>query len=305
MQRIVSIMGPTCSGKTDLAIEIGKHMPAHLISVDSALIYKDMNIGTAKPDQDRDPHALVDIIAPHEQYSVARFLNDVSREIEAAWAEKKLPILVGGTMMYFNALRQGIAEIPESDPEVRARLAALQQAEGTPHLHRRLEACDPDLFARLNPNDTQRVMRALEVFETSGVPLSQWQAKPPKPILDPALFTNVLLIPVDRQVLHQNIERRFDLMIEAGFLDEMKSLLETYPVTEDSPSMRSVGYRQALAYLKGETDFDTMRAQSIAATRQLAKRQLTWLRSWPSGICFDSASDYQSTLLDLIQKNTL
>lgn len=293
-------MGPTCSGKTAAAIHLQSIMPVHLISVDSALIYRDMNIGTAKPDINEHPHALVDIISPVESYSVAEFIRDVKREVDYAWDNQKLPVLVGGTMMYYNALLKGLSDIPESTPEIRESVTALQQQHGTPYLHEMLKERDPILYERLNPNDTQRVSRAIEVYQSSGKPLSYWQSVKPTPVFTQEQVMNVLLIPVNRKKLHANIEKRFDEMLELGFMDEVKHLLGKYPLILNHPAMRCVGYRQALEYLEGKVDFDTMRLKSIAATRQLAKRQLTWLRSWQSGICFDVESDYYQVLSDLV-----
>ena len=286
------LIGPTASGKTALAVSLVERFPLEIISVDSALVYRDMNIGTAKPDAAtlaRAPHHLLDIRDPTEAYSAAAFCDDARRLMADIVARGKVPLLVGGTMLYFRALLQGLDDLPRADPALRQTLEREAAARGWPALHVELARVDPVTAARLSPNDSQRIGRALEIFQLSGKPMSALFDK-----AQPALPYRVLqlaLIPSDRAVLHQRIAARFDAMLAAGLLDEVKALRATYALTADLHAMRAVGYRQAWAYLNGEIDLGELREQGIAATRQLAKRQLTWLRSWPDAVVLDALAD--------------
>jgi tRNA dimethylallyltransferase len=288
-RKVIAIMGPTASGKTAAALEIAKHIPSEIISVDSALVYRDMDIGTAKPNATElasVPHHLIDIIDPSEAYSVAQFLIDTKRLVSEIRARNNLPILVGGTMMYFKALINGLDDLPGADPAIRAELDAEALRIGVPGLHARLAALDPITAARLKPNDSQRIQRALEIITITGQPMSALLAQQPKaePMFD---MLPLSLEPSDRSVLHQRIARRFDIMLEQGFLDEVRHLRLRGDLHPDLPSMRCVGYRQAWEYLDGSCTYDDMREKGIIATRQLAKRQITWLRSIPERIVID------------------
>ena len=282
MPQAIFLMGPTASGKTGLAIALARHLPVELISVDSALVYRDMDIGTAKPSAAElaaAPHHLIDIIDPPESYSAAQFVADARRLMDAIRARGKVPLLVGGTMLYFKALLEGLSDLPEADPAVRAQLDAEAATCGWPALHAELAAIDPATAARLAPTDAQRVQRALEVWRLSGRSLSDWHAQGRDDALDYPVL-KLALLPQDRAWLHQRIALRFDLMLQAGFVDEVKRLRAHYPALHlGLPSMRCVGYRQAWEYLDGDIDTATFIDKGVAATRQLAKRQLTWLRS--------------------------
>ena len=287
--KIIAIMGPTASGKTAAALEIARHMPTEIISVDSALVYRDMDIGTAKPTFDElaaVPHHLINIIDPAEAYSVAQFLIDTRRLVNDVQARGKTPILVGGTMMYFKALTNGLDDLPAADPAIRAELDAEALRIGVPGLHARLATLDPITAARLKPNDSQRIQRALEIIALTGQPMSTLLAQQPKaePMFDMLALS---LEPSDRSVLHHRIAQRFNIMLEQGFLDEVRQLRQRDDLHPDLPSMRCVGYRQAWEYLDGTGTLDEMRERGIIATRQLAKRQITWLRSMPERIVID------------------
>ncbi len=274
-------MGPTASGKTDLAVALAARLPCDIISVDSAQIYKGMDIGTAKPGPEvlkKAPHRLLDICDPSESYSAARFCTDAERELAQIVAAGRIPLLVGGTMLYFHALQQGLSRLPEADGAVRARLAAEASAEGWAALHQRLAAVDPAAARRIHPNDPQRIQRALEVYELTGHPLSQLTGRHRRRVL-PYRFLKLARAPAERAILHQRIERRFLNMLELGFEAEVHALWARGDLTLELPSMRCVGYRQMLKYLFSEYTFRDMVQRSISATRQLAKRQLTWLRS--------------------------
>ena len=279
---VVFIMGPTASGKTDLAMGLYDTLPSEIVSVDSAMIYRQMDIGTAKPDAEtlaRYPHRLIDIRDPSEAYSAAEFRLDALAEIERIRSAGKIPLLTGGTMLYFQALKNGLANLPEADPIIRARLLAEAEQLGEGYLHARLSEVDPDSALRLNPNDTQRLQRALEVYEITGRSMTELWAeqekqKPDFPIISLAVMPN------DRAELHSRIEQRFDIMLNQGFVDEVKALWDRGDLNLQLPSMRCVGYRQVWEYLAGNWDYDTMKFKGIVATRQLAKRQVTWLRSW-------------------------
>lgn len=277
----IFLMGPTASGKTGAAVYLHSQLPVEIISVDSALVFKDMNIGTAKPDAEilaKAPHHLIDIIDPISAYSAASFRSDALRLMADITSRGKIPLLVGGTMLYFKALSEGMSGLPEANQEVRARLDARAAFIGWPAMHEKLALVDPETAARLQPNDAQRIQRALEVFEITGESMSSLFAKQSNEAL-PYKVLKIALVPSDRKVLHERIALRFDQMLAAGFLDEVKALLAKYPsLSAESTAMRCVGYRQALEHLKGEYDADELRDRGIFATRQLAKRQLTWLR---------------------------
>ncbi len=277
-------MGPTASGKTDLAIKLVQKYPCDIISVDSSMVYRDMDIGTAKPTKEEQkvtPHRLIDILDPAESYSAAQFRRDALCEIEDILTHERMPLLVGGTMLYFKALQEGLSPLPSADPEVRAELQAELDEHGLGVLFKRLQQVDPESGQRIKANDAQRILRALEVYLLTGKPLSQiWKDNKPEAL--PYKIINCALIPEDRALLHQQIAKRFDLMLKRGFLAEVEKLYKRGDLNTDLPSMRSVGYRQAWQHLAGEITFNEMREKTIAATRQLAKRQMTWLKSWPN-----------------------
>ena len=282
-------MGPTASGKTPLALSLARALPVEIVSVDSAQIYRGMDVGTAKPspsERSAAPHHLIDIIDPTQTYSAARFRADALRLVNEIAARERVPLLVGGTMLYFKALREGLSELPESDAGVRARLDAEAAARGWPALHAELASVDPATATRLKPTDTQRIQRALEVFRVSGVPMSQLLVRG-KPAVLPFRLIELALVPSDRGALHRRIEERFDAMLKAGLVEELRALRERYALRPNLPSMRCVGYRQAWQFLEGEIDRDELRDRGIFATRQLAKRQLTWLRATPGIRSFD------------------
>lgn len=285
---VYCLMGPTASGKTDLACELVERFACEIISVDSAMIYRGMNIGTAKPDAQtlaRAPHHLVDILDPPDSYSAAQFCDDASRHCDLILAKGKIPLLVGGTMMYFRALQQGLSALPEADAGVRLMLAEEERTDGLASMHARLYRMDPVSAARIHANDTQRIYRALEVHAITGQSLSACLEAGTRPAA--YQFINFMLIPEDRAWLHARIEQRFLQMLAEGFVDEVVNLLRKWPeLTPTHPAMRCVGYRQAFEYLSGEYDEATLREKGTAATRQLAKRQLTWLRHWPEGHFF-------------------
>lgn len=286
----ISLMGPTASGKTDLAVRLVQSsvqsLPLEIISVDSALVYRDMNIGTAKPDATvlaRAPHHLIDLIEPTEAYSAGRFRTDALRLMGEITARGHVPLLVGGTMLYFKALKDGLDDLPKATPALRAELEARAVQEGWPALHAELARLDPETAARLNPNDSQRIQRALELCLSTGgtmtALLGQHSAHADEAVL-PYNLLQVSLVPTDRAWLHDRINRRFGAMVREGLLDELHALRRQYDLHADLPSMRCVGYRQAWSYLEGDLDMAGLLAQGAAATRQLAKRQLTWLRGW-------------------------
>lgn len=303
--KVIAIMGPTASGKTAAALALAQQLPCEIISVDSALIYRGMDIGSAKPSaQEREavPHHLIDIIDPAQSYSVAQFRNDALQLVEQITARNRVPLLVGGTMMYFKVLMDGLGDLPPADLNIRAKLDAEIAEHGIAHLHARLAQLDPVTAERLPPGDTQRIQRALEVIEQTGKQLSVLFAE--QTSFEPAL--NMLafsLEPGERSVLHQRIAQRFDLMLEQGFVDEVHGLRARGDLNLTMPSMRCVGYRQAWEYLDGQYDFVTFRERGIIATRQLAKRQLTWLRSMPERIVIDSLrTDVGQQMAEPIQR---
>jgi tRNA dimethylallyltransferase len=277
----IFLMGPTASGKTALACELSEHFPLDLVSVDSALVYRDMDIGTAKPDRAmlaRYPHALVDIRDPARPYSAADFCIDALSVMQQVSQRGRVPLLVGGTGLYFRALQRGLSDLPEADPATRARLAAEARELGWPALHARLAQVDPAAAARISSHDTQRLQRALEVFSVTGRPLSELPRGAP-PARFPWRVLKLALLPADRHRLHERIARRFDAMLDEGFLDEVRALRTREDLHPELPSIRAVGYRQAWEYLDGRSDASQFRDRAIFATRQLAKRQITWLRS--------------------------
>jgi tRNA dimethylallyltransferase len=291
MKRLaVAIMGPTASGKTAAALEIARHLPCEIISVDSALVFRGMDIGTAKPSMNERavaPHHLIDILDPRESYSVMQFRDDAIRLAQDILARGKLPLLVGGTMLYFKGLRDGLDALPQADPALRARLDEEFSRDGSAAMHARLAGLDPITAARLNPMDTQRIHRALEVIELSGQTMSSLLARAPKVEL-PFELLPLALEPSDRSVLHARIADRFDAMLKGGALiAEVEALRARGDLHLGLPSMRCVGYRQSWEYLDGDYDFATLRDRGVFATRQLAKRQLTWLRSMPDRIVVD------------------
>nr|WP_182993828.1 tRNA (adenosine(37)-N6)-dimethylallyltransferase MiaA [Herbaspirillum frisingense] len=286
----VAIMGPTASGKTAAALDIARRIPSEIISVDSALVYREMDIGTAKPtaaELAEVPHHLIDIIDPTEAYSAMQFRQDALRLTQDIAARGKLPLLVGGTMLYFKVLRDGLDELPQADPVLRAQLDEEAAQVGMPAMHARLATLDPVTAARLKPNDSQRIQRALEITLLTGQPMSSLLSqKPAEPL--PFTLLPLALEPSERAVLHERIALRFDLMLQGGALErEVAALRARGDLHLGLPSMRCVGYRQMWEYLDGSIDAAALREKGIAATRQLAKRQLTWLRSMPERISID------------------
>lgn len=315
----IFVMGPTASGKTDLAVSLKKHLPVELISVDSALIYRGMNIGTAKPEPEilaEAPHALIDILDPWESYSVADFYHDALREMQRITEAGRIPLLVGGTMMYFRVLRDGIASLPSANEAVRAQINAEAREFGWPHMHAQLAEIDPVSAERIKPTDPQRLQRALEVYRISGKTLTEfWQAQSSAQkgldagkeqntdytCLESALpsipyrIVNLAIAPTERALLHERIALRFELMLQGDFVNEVKELRKNPKIESQMPSMRCVGYRQAWDYLDGLYDYETFKERGIIATRQLAKRQLTWLRGWPDVHWLDT---YDTKVID-------
>lgn len=286
---VLFLMGPTASGKTDLAIALAERLPCDIVSVDSAMVYRDMDIGTAKPEPDvlaRAPHRLIDIRDPADSYSAAAFREDALREIASITAEQRIPLLVGGTGLYFRALEQGLAVMPEADPDLRRRLEAEAESLGWGALHQRLAQVDPRAAERIHPNDPQRLQRALEVYELTGRPLSDWIAEQQR-WQPPFRPVKIIVAPPDRDVLRERIRQRFYLMLEQGLLDEVESLRRRPELHRELPSMRAVGYRQAWDYLDGRYSRDDFVRKAVTATRQLAKRQLTWLRREENAQWFD------------------
>ncbi len=278
----ILLMGPTASGKSALALALAERFGGEIVSVDSAQIYRGMDIGTAKPDaatRARVPHHLIDVIDPTDAYSAARFAREALAAIAAIRARGRVPILAGGTMLYFKALSEGLSALPGADPALRARLDARAAREGWPALHAELARIDPATAARLEPGDSQRIQRALEVWHLAGVPLSSLQGRRRDPGEPLGAALPVALIPSDRARLHAAIAQRFDAMLAAGLVDELRTLRRRYRLAPELPAMRCVGYRQAWACLDGDIDAATLRERGIAATRQLAKRQFTWLRA--------------------------
>ncbi len=288
--QVVCLMGPTAAGKTGLAIEMADAHGYEIVSVDSALIYRGMDIGTAKPDAQMlqlAPHRLIDIKDPEQAYSVAEFVADAKVEIADILAKGKKPLLVGGTMMYFNALIKGLAKMPQADVELRAKIEEEAAVFGWPHLHKELQRLDPESAKRIHPNDPQRLQRAIEVCRLTGRSMTAFWAEQEASVGD-FDFVSIAVMPNERAVLHARIEERFNIMLEQGFLAEVKCLFERGDLHVDMPSVRCVGYRQMWAHLMGECSFDEAVFRGVVATRQLAKRQITWLRSWENLQVFDT-----------------
>ena len=302
----IFLMGPTASGKTGVAVELAQRLPVELISVDSALVYRDMDIGTAKPDAAtlaRAPHHLIDIIDPTEAYSAAAFRHDALRLMAVITQRGRIPLLVGGTMLYFKALLQGLDDLPPSDPAVRAALDAEIAQHGIQHLHKQLASVDAETAARLTSTDTQRIQRAMEIYRISGKPMSTLIRQQTTNEF-PYRVIPIALIPSDRAQLHARIAARFKVMLEQGLVDELRALREKYLLHPDMTSMRCVGYRQAWQFLEGEIDNVQLLETGVAATRQLAKRQLTWLRSMPDNIELDClAPDLIKSVFDKLTEN--
>lgn len=301
----VLLMGPTASGKTAVAEHLATTLPCEIISVDSALVYKDMDIGTAKPDAAtlaRAPHHLINIIEPHESYSAARFRDDALALMREITERGHIPLLVGGTMLYFKALVEGLNDLPEADPVIRLVIETMADAEGWPAVHEKLRRVDPETAARLEPNDAQRIQRALEIYYLAGKSMTDLLKKP-KYVYFPYTPIRIALLPGDRAALHERIAQRFDAMLAIGLVDELRRLREEYALEPGMPAMRCVGYRQAWDYLEGRISREELREQGIAATRQLAKRQLTWLRSTENLTEFDClAENVSGQVLEYIRQ---
>ena len=292
-------MGPTATGKTRVALELARRLPVEIISVDSALVYRGMDIGTAKPDTDtrlQVRHHLIDIIDPTENYSAAQFHDDALEIMAAIVARGRVPLLTGGTMLYFKALREGLSDLPAANQDTRLVIEAMAADVGWPAIHRELERIDPATAQRLDPNDSQRIQRAMEIFYLTGKPMSELIAAA-KPAALPYRPISLALVPGERGVLHQRITDRFELMLELGLINEVRELRENYDLKPGLPSMRCVGYRQVWQYLDGEYGLGVLREKAVAATRQLAKRQLTWLRATKDVREFDClAGDLQEQI---------
>ena len=305
---VVCLMGPTASGKTGLAVELAEHHNFEIISVDSALVYKGMDIGTAKPDAEllaRAPHRLIDIIDPLESYSAADFVLDAIEHSQEILAKGKTPLLVGGTMMYFNALQKGLAEMPQANAELRVVIEAEAAEKGWVALHEELQKFDPEAASRIHPNDPQRLQRAIEVYRLTGKTMTHYWAQQEAVSL-PFDMINMAVMPKERSVLHERIEQRFYDMMDQGFLAEVEGLYHRGDLTIDMPSMRCVGYRQLWQYLDGVDLLDDAIFKGVVASRQLAKRQLTWLRGWEDLMIFDSLSkDLVSEALNYIESRII
>ncbi|MFV0543217.1 MAG: tRNA (adenosine(37)-N6)-dimethylallyltransferase MiaA [Marinicella pacifica] len=297
-------MGPTAAGKTDAAIRLHEQHQADIISVDSALVYRGMNIGTAKPDAEtlqRAPHALIDIREPWQPYSASEFRVDAQRLMLQSWDNDRIPLLAGGTMLYFKALQEGLSALPSADEAIRADIAQQAQKKGWSALHQRLQRIDPDSAERIHANDSQRLSRALEVYEITGQTLSELYAQDSEQGLNVNPL-KIIIAPKDRAVLHSRIEQRFKQMLDQGFLEEVKILMADERNHADLPAMRSVGYRQAIEHLNGETDYDEFVFKGIVATRQLAKRQITWLRKELDAIWLDpTESCYLQSMDEIVE----
>ncbi len=301
----ILLMGPTASGKSALAAALAEHFPVEIVSVDSAQVYRGMDIGTAKPSAAQRaavPYHLIDILDPTERYSAAQFRGDAIRLIREISARGRTPLLVGGTMLYFKALREGLSELPDSDEEVRAGIDAEAAERGWPAMHARLAEVDPQTAARLKPTDSQRIQRALEIYRVTGKPMSKLLGRKKSAL--PFRLVELALAPSDRSALHRRIEERFDAMLKRGLVEELRALKKRYPLKPTLPSMRCVGYRQAWQYLEGEIGMKELRDRGVAATRQLAKRQLTWLRAMKTVRSFDClAEDLDAEALDYVRRD--
>ena len=303
---VIFIMGPTASGKTSLAIELVKHLPLEIVSVDSAMVYRGMDIGTAKPSREileTTPHHLIDICEPTESYSAGRFRRDAMAAIEKIRRNDRIPILVGGTGLYFRSLEKGFSDLPATDPVVRARLAEMLQERGSAALHAQLSRVDPESAGRLHPNDSQRVQRALEVYEMAKTPLSVLTAAGRRGSL-PGKVIKLALVPADRNVIRERAGQRFVRMLQQGLLDEVRVFFQREDMHDRVTSMRMVGYRQVWSYLAGRSSYSEMRERAIIATRQLAKRQVTWLRTEGNTTWFDSAGvGYTQEVINFLHNN--
>jgi tRNA dimethylallyltransferase len=301
----IVLLGPTASGKSGLALKLAQRFPLEIVSVDSAQVYQFMDRGTAKPspgERAQVPHHLVDLLLPTERYSAARFCQDALACMADITARGRIPFLTGGTMLYYKALTSGLAPLPSADPDIRSALANAAAKDGWPSLHRQLARVDPQTAARLEPNDAQRIQRALEVFRITGSPLSRLLEESPPPRL-PYRIIGCALIPSERKILHERIATRFAAMLDAGLIGEVELLRRTFVLNPDLPSMRCVGYRQVWQFLDGEFDAATLNQKGVAATRQLAKRQLTWLRSFEDLREFDClAGDLSQSMQDWIAR---
>jgi tRNA dimethylallyltransferase len=298
-------MGPTASGKTAAAVELARVLPCEIVSVDSALVYKGMDIGTAKPDRatlEATPHHLVNVIEPHESYSAARFRDDALAAMREITERGRIPLLVGGTMLYFKALTEGLNELPEADHMIRLVIDTMAQDGGWPAVHAKLKEVDPETAAQLQPTDAQRIQRALEIYYITGKTMRELLQKP-RYVYFPYSAIKIALVPGDRSQLHDRIERRFDEMLQQGLVREVEQLRDEYALDASMPSMRCVGYRQAWQHLNGQLSYEELRSHGIAATRQLAKRQLTWLRSMNDVTLFDClADDLPTRVLDYVRR---
>ncbi|SFO27250.1 tRNA dimethylallyltransferase [Nitrosospira briensis] len=277
----IFLMGPTASGKSSIALEISRHFPVEIVSVDSAQVYRQMNIGTAKPDAEtmaRVPHHLINLIDPQEHYSAAQFLRDALSIMSEVTERGNIPLLTGGTMLYFKTLLDGLSTLPSASSSLRGAIEAKAEERGWPALHNELSQLDPASAARIKPTDSQRIQRALEVCYLAGRPMSEI-LKEPRYVSFPYRAIKIALIPSDRGILHQRIAQRFEQMLKRGLIDEVRAIRDKFCLNDQSPSMRCVGYRQVWMYLENQIDSGKMREMALAATRQLAKRQLTWLRS--------------------------
>lgn len=287
---VICLMGPTASGKTSLSIALAEQFSLEIISVDSTMVYRGLDIGTAKPQTEvlrKTSHRLIDICDPAYPYSAGQFYKDALQEIKAIHAKNYIPLLVGGTMLYFNVLQRGFSDLPVADENIRKKIQLKADVQGWPALYKELKKIDPMLAIRLNPNDAQRIQRALEVYETTGQSLSYYQmVKQFNPL--PYNFINLVIAPKDREFLHQRIKERFEQMLKNNFLAEVKKLYQRNDLNTNLPAIRTVGYRQMWKYLSGQYSWETMRHKTIVATRQLARRQLTWLRQWPESKWFNS-----------------
>lgn len=288
----ICLMGPTACGKTDLSIALSQYLPIEIINVDSAQIYQGMDIGSGKPNRkirEQVPHHLMDFLDPKIPYSVAQFREDAIACILEMNKREKIPLLVGGTMLYFKVLQHGLSHLPDAHPLVREKLEKIAKEQGLSAIYQQLQQLDPITSKRLHPTDFQRILRAMEIFEVTGQPMSYWLSQPNVTLKLPCEFVNIGLIPIGtpREILHQRIQDRFDDMLQQGFIAEVEQLRQREDLDLSKPALRAVGYRQIWQYLGGDSTFDEMRDKSIAASRQLAKRQLTWLRSWPGLTTFD------------------
>ena len=294
----IFVMGPTASGKTDLAIALQEHFPVELINVDSAQVYRQLDIGSAKPDREtleRAPHHLIDIRDPADAYSAAEFLEDATRVMAEITSRGRIPLLVGGTMLYFKVLLDGLSKMPQADASIRQQIQQQADEEGWPAVYKKLQAVDPQTAAQLHPNHSQRIQRALEVYLSTGIPISTYRSEASSGgIADNYAIKQLALLPVNRKLIHQRIEERFMSMMNLGLEDEVRHLYQRGDLNVDLPAIRSVGYRQIWQYLDGQCTLEEAVDKAIAATRQLAKRQITWLRNWPDSceIAIDCETEF-------------